>query len=120
MNLKSLLCNELQRQLEAGRVTRVMLPAGGDLIWRWFIDLNKSRSRHTTGPNPITYAEIDAYSRLTRWPIEPRHLEILMAMDRVFLAFSNRPAQQAPEGVKIASPISQVPISAGLLDALFG
>lgn len=63
----------------------VAVPEGGRLAWRWFTDLNAARSYGMAGPNPISYAEIEAYARLHRWPLEPRHVDLITAMDRAWL-----------------------------------
>lgn len=80
----------IQRQLErallaalSGRPATV--PESGRLAWGWFLDLCRTRSSNGYGPNPISHAEIDAYSRLYRWPLEPRHIDMILAMDRVWL-----------------------------------
>lgn len=63
----------------------VAVPEGGRLAWRWFTDLNAARSYGMAGPNPISYAEIEAYARLHRWPLEPRHVDLITAMDGAWL-----------------------------------
>ncbi len=113
------LCEELERNLSSA-VTRVRLPAGGELLWKWFIDLNRTRTFHMAGPNPISYAEIGAYAAATGWPIGAHHIETLTAMDRVFLEHHAKLAASKPDGVKVLPPVSKVPLSAGLLDAMFG
>lgn len=118
--LQDLLCSELKRQLEAKGSTRPRIPAGGELLWRWFMDLNRSRTLHAAGPNPIAYTEIVAYAALMRWPIEPRHVMILRALDQTYLEASMKPQTAAPEGVKTLPPVSSAPVSAGLIDAMFG
>lgn len=119
-NLRDLLCAELKRQLDARSPVAPRIPAGGDLLWRWFMDLHRSRTLHAAGPNPIAYAEIVAYAALMRWPIEPRHVMILRAMDQTYLEASMKPQAAAPEGVKTLPPISSAPVTAGLVDAMFG
>lgn len=117
-DLSNLLCDHLRMSLSGARPGPV--PAGGDLLWRWFLDLNRSRSYHTAGPNPISYSEILAYGTLMRWPIEPRHVVILLAMDAVMLDLARAKRTPAPEGVKTLPPISSRPMSAGMFDAMFG
>ena len=73
----------LQRALESKAPG---IPVGGALVWRWFLDLNRTRSSSGFAPNPLTYSEIEAYARLYRWPLEPRHVDMIMAMDRVWIA----------------------------------
>ncbi|QCM09093.1 hypothetical protein CFBP6625_01025 [Agrobacterium tumefaciens] len=118
MNTTKLLCEELERNLNSP-VLRVRLPAGAELLWRWFNDLSQCRTFGFSGPDPIQYTAIDAYARVNRWPIAPHHVAILMAMDAVFLRYYAQ-RQRTAEGVKTLPPVSKVPLSAGLLDAMFG
>jgi hypothetical protein len=108
------------RQLKAKGVHNVNIPAGGGLLWQWFLDLSKTRTYHQAGANPITPSEILAYSQLTGWGIEPRHVAILRAMDAVWVeqAFAKQP--QAPDGVKTLPPRSSHNMTAGMFDAMFG
>lgn len=115
-DLQKLLCAELKRNLETGG--RPRLPAGGDLLWRWFLDLNASRGWGETGPMPITHAEIAAYAGLTRWPIDPRHVQILRAMDGVFLEHCRQERARAMASAK--SGIVPVEMTEGAFDMMFG
>ncbi|MDR6101025.1 hypothetical protein QE369_001203 [Agrobacterium larrymoorei] len=116
--LEKLVCAELERQLASNNAVP-RLPAGSELLWRWFADLNRGRTFGLAGPDPLQYTQIEAYARLTRWPLEQRHISVLMQMDATYLRFhASRRANT--EGVKALPPISQVPLSAGLLDAMFG
>lgn len=119
--LETLLCAELKRQLSAKGVCVTHIPAGGELLWRWFTDLNRTRRMGYAAPEPITYAEIMAYAHIMRQAIEPRHVAIITAMDRVYLEHhAQERRRQTPEGVKTLPPVSKRPLSAGLLDAMFG
>lgn len=120
MNLEKLLCAELKRQLVAKGMVMMAIPSGGELLWRWFLDLNRSRTYHMSGPNPISHAEIQSYAQLMRWPIEPRHVAILRAMDEVWLGHVQKRTAPLPEGVKASAPVSTTPLTAGMVDALFG
>ena len=111
------LCAELRRKLDAGGMPRI--PAGGELLWRWFIDLNAARTWGAAGPNPIAFTEIEAFARLSRWPLEELHVAILKAMDREMLAHFRRRADAANSGVKSLPPISKTPMTVGMIDAMF-
>lgn len=87
------------------------VPAGGQLIWRWFIDLCRTRSYHGYGPNPLTYAEIEAYARVYGWPIDGRHVDAILEMDRAWLA-------RARSGSDGSAAHSQ-PMTAEAFDAVF-
>ena len=118
-DISEFLCAELRRNLaKAGRPT---LPAGGEFLWRWFCGLSAARRIGFSGPEPITFAEIEAYARLTGWPIAPRHIAILQAMDATFLAFCREERERASgKRDKVAPTISSRPLSAAVLDAMFG
>lgn len=120
MNIEKLLCAELRRQLEVKGTCVVQVPAGGELLWKWFMALHKTRQAGMAGPQAITYAEIMAYSHVNRLPIEPRHVAILIAMDQAYLETVYKKQPQAPEGVKVLPPVSKAPLTAGLIDAMFG
>lgn len=120
MKIEKLLCAELKRQLEAKGMCVMHIPAGGELLWRWFLDLNRTRTYHMSGPNPISYSEIQSYAAASRWPVEPRHVAILRAMDEVWLEHAQKRATPLPEGVKASPPVSSTPLTVGMLDAMFG
>lgn len=90
---------------------RPVVPAGGELLWKWFVDLSAVRSWGTDGPNPIPFCEIEAYRLVTGWGIEERHVSILRAMDETFLRHFQSPA---PERA-----ISPRPLTTNLFDAMF-
>lgn len=117
-NLETLLCDELRRGMKAGG-GRANIPAGGDLIWRWFRDLCRTRTYHASGPNPISYLEIEAMARLQRWPLGPRHVEILRAMDEAWLD-EHYSTRRLREGKKALPQTSQHAVSPDLFDAMFG
>lgn len=119
-DMQKLLCAELKRQLSAPTLRGTQIPAGGELLWKWFMALHKTRQAGMNGPQPITYAEIAAYSRIYSLPIEPRHVAILIAMDQAYLETVYKKQPQAPEGVKVLPPVSSAPINAGAFDAMFG
>ena len=95
-------------------------PAGSDLLWQWFTDLSRARSYNAAGPNPITYAEIEAYARLHRWPLRPDHVAALRQLDDAYLEHAYTKRQGAPEGVKTLPPLSEHPMTGAMFDALFG
>ncbi|MXN48812.1 hypothetical protein GR138_26795 [Shinella kummerowiae] len=117
-NLKSLLVAALREQLATGSSARI--PAGGDLIWQWFKDLSSTRTAHAAGANPISFAEMEAYFRLRRVSPGEHHVDILLAMDAVFLGHIHEGSRPLPEGVKALPPISKRPLTAGLFDSMTG
>lgn len=61
------------------------IPDGSGPIWNAFVALSRTRTMTEAGPNPISFTEIDAWCRLTRTPLEPHHVEVIAAMDAVWL-----------------------------------
>ena len=98
---------------------RVRPPEAGRPLWNAFQRLNATRTYHMAGPNPISFAEIEAFARLMRQPLEPWHVTILMDMDAAWLTQATARAK-VPEGVKALPPISKQPLNAALLDVVMG
>ncbi len=92
---------------------RLVIPEAGRLLWSWFDDLHATRSYGDAGPNPITFAEIDAYASLMREPIEPRHVSAIRAIDDAWLKHA-RASQGEAKAVPPATPMTPA-----LFDAMF-
>jgi hypothetical protein len=111
----------LERQLVAAvrkgvsGTKHVPVPPAGFLAWEWFVGLCSTRTYHAYGPNPISIAEIEAYARLHRLPLQSRHVDLLLAMDRVWL----EAVQRKWSGKQVATSSDQ-PINAAAFDAVFG
>ena len=112
--------SRIQRQLveamQAHLATGVApaVPDAGRDLWAIYIGIARSRTYHAAGPNPIAYAEIEAYCRLYRWPLEPHHVDVLVAMDRAWLDAAAE--RMAGGGASRAA----LPMTPGLFDAVFG
>jgi hypothetical protein len=106
---------DLLRSHLAGSPLRI--PEAERLAWGWFVDLSATRTYHATGPSPIGYAEIEAYARLMRWPLEPRHVQLIRALDTVWLTHARRqqdgPAKPTPRS-------SGQTVNPAAFDAVFG
>jgi hypothetical protein len=89
------------------------LPEWAGLPWRWFADLNATRTWHAAGPNPISYSEVAAYSALTRQSLRPTDIEVIRAMDRAYIAHFDATGGRSKQ-------VSKTKINAGLFDAVFG
>jgi len=97
----------------------ITLPAGGELLWKWFSELSAARSYHASGPNPIAWGEIEAYARINRQAIGPHHAAVIILLDRTYLEHCH--AGRGESGGKpAAKPISTTAMTAGLFDAMFG
>ncbi|SFZ82436.1 hypothetical protein SAMN02983003_1076 [Devosia enhydra] len=112
--LHQILADNLKVHL-AGRPMRVPEPLRP--LWGWFAELSAARSWHANGPNPITFAEIEAYGRLMGWPFRPQDVAAIRKLDEVWLAATL--ARMAPEGGK-ARPVPTQPLTTAAFDAVFG
>lgn len=115
--LQHRLCATLSAQL-AGQKPR--LPEGSAPFWRAFQALSKRRSYHQFGPNPISLTEIASYAAMMRMPLAPHHVEILSAMDDVWLEHAYAGAgNKAPDGMKTITHRAAQPLTAAMFDAMF-
>lgn len=94
----------------------VALPEGSRPLWAAFCALSQARSYGALGPNPIAFSEIAAWAQLTRTPLAPHHVEALRALDRAWIAA----AISKVEGGHAEQQNAPQPISAALIDAMFG
>lgn len=60
------------------------------LLWNLFMEISGSRTYHAAGPHPISFAEIEAYCRLHRWPLQPHHVATIRALDDAWLEHAVR------------------------------
>jgi len=108
------LCDALTAHLRSKEAPR--LPDAGQALWKAFTALSAARGFHQYGPNPISFTEIEAWARLTRTPLQPHHVEIIRALDVVFLEHF-APGKRAPDGVKAIPHRSPHALSPELFDA---
>jgi len=94
---------------------RLDLPEGAGIIWEMFVALHHTRGSSFNGAEPIRYAEIEAYARLMRWPLEPRHVELIRAIDQVWMERA-RAVEAEPEKQVGPRPV----LTAAAFDAVFG
>ncbi|ABN75407.1 phage tail assembly chaperone [Cereibacter sphaeroides] len=112
--LERQLCAALA-EVAAGRNPPV--PEAGRVLWQAFWQLSRRRTYHAAGPNPLSWTEIEAWTRLMRTPFEPHHVRILAALDDAFLDHldasrgGSSPAMHERSGH---------PLTPELMDALFG
>lgn len=87
------------------------LPWAGRRVWTIFLDLHETRGSNGFGPSPISYAEIEGYSRMKREPIRPFEVEIIRRLDVEFIS------HDVPGRAPVIQSRSMSP---QLFDALFG
>jgi hypothetical protein len=80
------------------------VPEEGESLWTAFWGLNRRRPQGMNAPQPLTYSEIDAWSRLTGEILLREEIAILTYMDDAYLdALSSereaqRVANEKPKG----------------------
>jgi hypothetical protein len=105
--LEQQMADAVREHLRSGKDP--ILPEAGGLFWRIFAEL--CGSRH--GREPVTYAEIEAWARLNRWPLCSHHVAILKAMDRAWLLHG----EGSSDAIRTTTPAQK--ISPELFDAVF-
>ncbi len=114
-SLEKQLAEALRRSLAGGRP---VVPEAGVSIWNLFIEISRSRTYHAAGPHAISHAEIEAYARLHRWPVQPHHVSLIRAMDDAWLEHAYR--RKEGEKTKAVHLCHAQPLNAGAFDAVFG
>lgn len=61
-------------------------------VWEWFKQLHPRRQRTEAGAMGLTHIEIDAWSRLTRRAVTAREVDLLLALDAVYLDVRSKDA----------------------------
>lgn len=57
------------------------VPMGLEDLWSWFQELSETRMFSEVGPQPISFTEIDAWSRLNRISLSPYEVEVIRRLD---------------------------------------
>jgi hypothetical protein len=91
------------------------IPPTGQRVWGLFLDLHATRSSNGFGANPISYAEIEAMSRMRREPVRPFELDIIRALDATWLEVAAAMAKE-PDKPKVSSE----KVTPALFKRLFG
>ncbi|WP_112313265.1 phage tail assembly chaperone [Pseudogemmobacter bohemicus] len=99
---------------------KVVPPEAGRILWNTFQRLSLTRTYHPAGPNALQPSEVEAWCRMMRLPLEPRHISIIMDMDRAWLDAVYAKTRRAQDGVKSLPQRSSQPLTAALTDLLLG
>lgn len=60
-------------------------PEDGEHLWEWFWHLSGHRHQGMNGPQPLTYQDVETWSRMTGTLLLREEVLILMQMDTAFL-----------------------------------
>ena len=63
----------------------LLMPENYRHCWSWFGELSRTRSSNGFGQNPISYSEIDAWSRLTNIELTPLEVNAIIRLDSAYL-----------------------------------
>lgn len=76
------------------------LPDGLLYLWGWFMRLCAARGSSGFGPNPLSYAELDAFARLMGVTLQPWEVDTLRDLDVEFMRSVAQAKPQPPEPKK--------------------
>lgn len=110
--LREQLCAAVRCAVAGDRIT---LREAGFGLWQAFVALSGARRCGSAGPEAIRFSEIEAWARLKRVPLKPRHVDFVTAMDAAWLEAC---------GTTLATPATPTrpsgPLSPAMFDAVFG
>jgi hypothetical protein len=66
-------------------VDAAALPAGCEELWRVFNELHACRGNYGFGPVRITYADIDAFQRVSGMRLHPWEIKAIRRADAAYL-----------------------------------
>jgi hypothetical protein len=69
------------------------LPESCRQVWKWFIDLNNSRSSNGYGVNPLSYSDIKAYLDMISIDVEEWELNLIKRIDNEALNSYSKEAE---------------------------
>lgn len=72
------------------------IPAWAEHIVGWWAELNAARGGNGMGPNPISWADIAAWSRLTATEPSPFEVRTILALDQAWLAEQAKSSSRPP------------------------
>ena len=56
-------------------------------IWDWFWQIHKGRSYGMSGPNPLTWPDIEAWRNILNIQIRPLEVELIKEIDSTYLEY---------------------------------
>ena len=80
---------------------RPEIPELGADIWDWFWQLRAAAAYGASGPSPLAYTEIEAWSRLFQTVLTPMEVRLIMALDQQYLDdWYAEQARNKPKGTR--------------------
>lgn len=62
------------------------IPEAAGYLWAWWRDLHGRRRYGASGPEPVAWADVEAWSRLTCRRLVPWEIDILTHLDDLWLS----------------------------------
>jgi len=59
-------------------------------VWSFFLQLSQARTQGFSGPNPISYPDIQSWKELTGNTINPYEVGILKRLDAIYLSSTRK------------------------------
>ena len=75
----------LREALEKYGLEEPEVPPGGEPLWQWFWELSAGRRHNGFAPPPVSWADMDAWARISGIALQPWQARILRAMDAAWL-----------------------------------
>lgn len=79
-------------------LTAVPCPAPLRYLWQAFLELSDARGSAGFGPAPLSWQEIEAWSRLKRRPLSAWQVDVFKRLDRLFLTHQAKQLQPKNKG----------------------
>lgn len=81
-------------QRQTGKIPKVLaeipeMPPALVYLWNWFMELEAARGGNGYGINPLSFAEIHAWTQLTRVQPVPWEIDAIKRIDAVRIRISN-------------------------------
>lgn len=57
-------------------------------IWQWFWQIHRGRTYGMSGPNPLTWTDIESWSNILQTEVRPIEVEIIKEIDSVYLEYT--------------------------------
>jgi hypothetical protein len=92
------------------------VPAAGDHVWRWFIELDASRAHNGFVPLRLTFTEIAAFADLRGLTIRDWELDAIREMDGARMTQLVAATGQGSGATQVATRT----LTPALFDAVFG
>jgi hypothetical protein len=77
---------------------RVICPFEIEHVWKWFLELDRTRIQSGFGVNPITHTEITHWANGMEIKVTPFERKALRAVDEAYMTYQNSKANKENVG----------------------